>query len=33
MALMSANQQEPERTQRAASLFAEKAGCPVLLVS
>jgi hypothetical protein len=33
IALMSANQQEPGRTQKAASLFAEKAACPVLLVA
>ncbi|MGR9116233.1 MAG: hypothetical protein ACU85E_10740 [Gammaproteobacteria bacterium] len=31
--LMSADQRDPERTQRAAALFAEKAACPVLLVA
>lgn len=33
LALMCIDQQEPNRTRQAASLFAEKAGCPVLLVA
>lgn len=33
IALMSANPQDPSRAQHAASLFAEKAACPVLLVA